>query len=158
LACVTGTSVVLLDGRTGQFRAVCQRKGERDAIYGHRIAFSPQGDMVAACGSDGGVVLWDTATGTERGRIQIAVEGSTGLDSGLAPALACAPDGKTIAAAALDQSVRLLDVAAKKETNGLDGQRPVRSVVITPDGRTVITGHVGGQLRWWEAATGKPLH
>jgi WD40 repeat protein len=158
LACATAGAVVLLETRTGRVRVVCLRKDRPAGLANYRVAFSPQGDTVATCSEDGSVVFWDTATGKERGRLTIAVEGPAGYVSSMISAIAFAPDGKTLAAAPQDQTVRLLDVATKKQKNGLTGQRPVRSVVITPDGRTVITGHVGGKLSWWEAATGKQLH
>ena len=95
-------------------------------------AFSPQGDTVATGSADGSLVFWDTATGKERGRVSIAALGPAGYVSNMITAIAFAPDGKTLAATPQDQTVRLLDGATKKEKNGLRGQRPVRSVVITP--------------------------
>jgi RNA polymerase sigma factor (sigma-70 family) len=158
LACATPARVVLLETRTGRERVVCLRKDRPAGLVNYRVLFSPQGDTVATCSEDGGVVFWDTATGKERGRMTIQVEGPAGYVSSMISAMAFAPDGKTLAAAPQDQTVRLLDVASKKQRNGLTGQRPVRSVVITPDGKTVLTGHVGGRLSWWETATGKHLH
>jgi WD40 repeat protein len=142
LACTTATSVILLETSTGEERVVCLRKDRPGVLAGCRVAFSPQGDTLATCSADGGVVFWDTATGKERGRSSITVEGPAGQVSSRISAIAFAPDGRTLAAAPLDQTVRLLDVATGKQKNGLAGPRPVRSVAITPDGMTVLTGHV----------------
>jgi RNA polymerase sigma factor (sigma-70 family) len=158
LAVAQARGVILLETRTGRERVVCLRKVRPAGLVNYHVAFSPRGDTVATCSEDGSVVFWDTATGKERGRSRVTVEGPAGAVSSMISAIAFAPDGKTLAAAPQDQTVRLLDVATKKQKNGLTGHRPVRSVVITPDGKTVITGHDGGKLCWWEAATGKQLH
>jgi WD40 repeat protein len=158
LACATSKSVILLETRTGQQRLVCVRKDQPPGILNYRVLFSPRGDTVATCSENGGVVFWDTATGRECGRVAISAEGLPGYVSSMISAIAFAPDGRTLAAAPMDQTVRLVDAAAKKQKNGLAGHRAVLSAVITPDGKTVLTGHLGGRLNWWEAATGKLLH
>jgi RNA polymerase sigma factor (sigma-70 family) len=158
LACGTARDVILLETRTGRPRVVCPRKDQPPGLVNYRLAFAPRGDLVAACSEDGSVVFWDTLTGQERGRIRIAVDGPAGYVSNMISAIAFAPDGKTLAVAPQDQTVRLLDVAASKQKNGPTGQQPVRSVAITPDGKTVVTGHIGGALAWWDGVTGKRLH
>jgi WD40 repeat protein len=134
LACATAKSLILLDARTGEERVVCPRKDQPVGLDNYRVLFSPQGDTVVTSSEDGSLVFWDTATGKERGRIPIAVEGQPGLVSSMISTIAFAPDGKTLDAAPQDQTVRLLDVARKKQKNDLSGLRPVRSVAITPDG------------------------
>jgi RNA polymerase sigma factor (sigma-70 family) len=158
LACTTHKSVILLETRSGRERVVCLRKDQPAGFVNYRVIFSPQGDTVATCSEDGSVVFWDTATGMERGRLSLTVEGLPGYVSRMIGDMAFAPDGKTLAAAPQDQTIRLLDVATKKQKNDLTGRPPIHSAVITPDGKTVLTGHVGGKLNWWAASTGKHLH
>ena len=158
LACATAKNVILLDASTGRERVVCPRKDQPAGIVNYRVAFTPQGDTVVTCSEDGSIVFWDTATGKERGRTSIAVEGPAGYVSSMISAIAIAPTARRWPPRPQDQTVRLLDVATKKQTNGLTEQRPVRTAVITPDGKTAATGHVGGTLNWWDAATGKHLH
>jgi RNA polymerase sigma factor (sigma-70 family) len=158
LACATAKKVVLLETRTFKERVVCERKDQPTGLVNYRLAFSPNGDTVAAGSEDGSVVFWDTATGKERGRAMVAADGPPGYTYSFIGAMAFSPDGKTLAVAPQDQTVHLLDVATRKETNGQAGRRGVRSVAITPDGKTVLTGHIRGKLSWWDAATGKHLH
>lgn len=69
-----------------------------------------------------------------------------------------APDGKTVLAGAWDGSIRLWDVAARKEIRQYPGHSGwVRSVAFSPDGRTFASGGKDKIIRLWETATGKEL-
>jgi serine/threonine protein kinase len=58
------------------------------------VAFSPEGKLLASCGEDGVIRLWDSATMQPRGVL-------TGHFRGPVHGIAFAPDGKTLAAANL---------------------------------------------------------
>src|SRR5262249_29699018 len=79
-------------------------------------------------------------------------------------------DGKTLASACWDQTVKLWEVAAGKERATLKGHKlQVLYVAFTPDGRTLATtsgeadspiadvNEKPGEIKLWDAFTGKEL-
>jgi WD40 repeat protein len=70
--------------------------------------------------------------------------------------IAFAPDGKTIASASADHTVRLWDVASGKEVGVLRHNGRVNSVAFAPDGKTLASGSDEGATLW-SMATGKVI-
>ncbi len=72
--------------------------------------------------------------------------------------LALAPDGRTLASAAVnDPIVRLWDVATGRQTRYFpDHKLQVNSLAFSPDGRILAVG-AGLEVKLWEASSGKEL-
>jgi dipeptidyl aminopeptidase/acylaminoacyl peptidase len=139
------------------------------------IAYSADGKLLAAGGSDNHIHLFDAATGKEvrrltghlarsynpppnpKGAFDLLV-GSVG--EGNVTSLAFAPDGKTLASGGWDDTVRLWDVAGGTELHRLDAHKGlIARVAFSPDGKVLATrGGLDGTLRLWDAATGAGLH
>ena len=74
--------------------------------------------------------------------------------------VAFSPDGKILASASYDKSVKFWDVATGKERATLKGTEAVRFVAFSPDGRLLASGggstdNAPGELKVWDIATGK---
>jgi WD40 repeat protein len=87
------------------------------------------------------VTLWAIPTG------QItALTGSAGRIR----SVAFSPDGRTLASAGTDRTVRVWDPASGQPTATLFGHTEiVFSVAFSPDGRTLATGSMDGTVRLW---------
>src|SRR5207247_2311302 len=92
----------------------------------------------------GSLLIWDVAAAKETARSPYVWHANTYSN----PVFVFAPDGKTLAGSVGDGTVRIWDAVSGKQLTRFLDATPVRDVVITPDGRTVITAQLDGQLRW----------
>jgi WD40 repeat protein/beta-lactamase regulating signal transducer with metallopeptidase domain len=168
LAAARGEVIQLWNVETGEELRKIQEPGGVASLL-----FSPDGKMLAARARDGTLFLWATDTGREIQKIKPAprpngngivliIGGGGDAD---APGMAFTPDGKLLAAAAVDYnkeeavwSVKLWDAASGKEVRrvkGPDGAR-VSSVAVTPDGKLLAYG-AGNAVHLCDAASGKEV-
>ncbi|BAZ21720.1 WD-repeat protein [Kalymmatonema gypsitolerans NIES-4073] len=69
------------------------------------------------------------------------------------------PDGKTVASASYDGTVKLWNATTEREIKTLTGHRyPVTSVIFSPDGKTVASASHNGTVKLWDATTGTVIN
>jgi RNA polymerase sigma factor (sigma-70 family) len=113
------------------------------------IAYSRTGKVLASCGWDAAVRLWDPVSGKELQTIVFRAR----LWS-----VAVSPDDQAVASGGQEGVLRLSDVATGRELWAVtDGSGGVQSLAFAPDGKTLASAGQDGTVRLWERATGKEL-
>jgi WD40 repeat protein len=119
------------------------------------LVFAPDGGMVATSGelSREVVWLWDATTG-KRLRDLRAEKLPGELSVHQTPAIAFSPDGKALATAHGDGSVRIWEVATWRENRRLLGpKQTIRALAYSPDNKQVVSGDEEGSVRLWDLVT-----
>ncbi len=138
-------------------------------IFGY--AFSSDGNMLAvavclgiasvdqskddgnfySCSGESAIILYDSATGEERGRLAPAA---------LPLSLAFHPDGTTLAAGLANSDIELWDLTTSEISNTLSGNPRfvgINRLDFTPDGNLLISGYVFTfQLSVWDWRSSEP--
>jgi WD40 repeat protein len=135
-----GRYVTLRDTETGAVRATI---GPR---WVYAVAYSPDGQTLAAALDDGTVALRDVPTG----RVRLVMQATPAR----AACLAFAPDGRTLAAGNLDGTVSLWDPTTGL-THGSFYSRGGEALAIaySPDGKTVAAGGGDGTVMLWSTTS-----
>jgi WD40 repeat protein len=135
------------------------------------VAFTPDGKSVLTASQDNVIRLWDLKTGKEIRRYEARQAGKPNFAAPpggmMAPgwgrmsiglvSVALAPDGKTLAATTLHNSVQLWDVATGKALRSLAPGHGTSALLFSPDG-VLLAGRGADQaVRLWEVSTGKEV-
>jgi WD40 repeat protein len=144
LATVTfGGSIQLWDVTTGLCLAVFSAEHELSSV-----AMSPDGLLLAVGGGRNQIFVWDLASGQQVGTLDGNIGTKTDWEA-LAPHqgypsmedLAFSPDGRLLASASGDATVKLWDVSDQKWIRTLDGYpQGVERVVFSADGLRLAIG------------------
>ena len=115
------------------------------------LAFSDNGKILAAARDDlaSTITLFEAETGRELGTL-------TG-HSAAVNAMVFWPDGKTLATAAADQTIRIWDVESRTLRCTLRGHtRPVSDLVLLRDNVTLVSSSSDGTVRFWDSSVLRP--
>jgi len=120
-------------------------------LFGRRgcMAWSPDGNRVAATLQGGSVGLLDASSRTQLATLEGHTESIQRL--------AWSPDGKCIATASFDHTLRLWEVETASLIASLVGHTaPVEHVAWSPDGLAIVSSSWDSTLRTWDGRTGAP--
>lgn len=120
--------------------------GHANSIFS--VAFSFDGKTLASGSGDSTIKLWDVATGR-------ALLTLTNLD--IVSSVTFTVDGKKLVSSSLS-TIKLWDVATASLLLTLGGHsEQVRSVALSADGKTLVSGSHDKTIKLWELATGREL-
>jgi WD40 repeat protein len=98
----------------------------------------------------GRIILWDVASGREVGTLRGHGKGITQV--------AFNRDGKLLASASSDNTIRIWDVAGQRELRTLKGHTAnIESIDFSPDGRLLASASDDGGTFLWDSNTGEHL-
>jgi WD40 repeat protein len=159
-------SIVLLDAATGK---ELRRIDSPQPIAS--FTFSPDSRTLATEHGNGTIILWEVASGKQRGQLGENLAGKPAnkegrtelnvvvdLDESIAtPAggptgVSFSPDGRAVATIAPDRSIRVFDVVARKQIGMLHGHKgALQTVVFAPNGTSLATGSNDTTVLLWDA-------
>ena len=100
--------------------------------------------------TSGRIILWDVATGQEVATLRGHGKGITQV--------AFSRDGKLLASAASDNTIRIWDIASQRELRTMSGHTAnVESMAFSPDGRLLASASDDGGTFLWDTSTGEHL-
>src|SRR5579883_3098593 len=109
------------------------------------LAFSPDGKILASCGYDRLIKLWDMTAKKELNVLKDHSDSVYGV--------AFSPDGRLLASAAADRAVKVWDVATGRRLYTLGESTDwVYAVAWSPDGRHLAGAGVDKSIRVWQAS------
>jgi len=123
--------------------------GHRAQVYA--MAFSPDGTQLATAeqGTADAIRLWDPRTGEERGTFSAPVA------AGGFRCVRYSPDGRTLAAVYKPGGIAFWHVASGQRLFAGDGhEAPIKTLALSTDGSTLVTGDDCGTLQVRDRSTG----
>jgi len=139
--------VRIYDGKTKVLRQ--SLKGHTTPVYA--VVYSSDAKKLVSCSGvwnksqkPGEIIIWDLAKGTAEGTMQ-------GPPGGLSW-VTFSPDEKTLYSVGGDGTIRMWDLATRREIKVVSGHnnRPVRRIYFTPDGKFLASAGLDGTVRFWE--------
>ncbi|MCH2125856.1 MAG: protein kinase [Pirellulaceae bacterium] len=124
---------------------------EQRTLRGHEhyvlsVAHSLDGKVLASCGFDQTVRLWNALDGEELAQLS--------SHAAIVRRVAFSPDGKHLVSSDVEGHVKLWDLQQQQELATFQAhQSAVSGLSFSPDGQTLATGGFDSKLKLWDVAT-----
>ncbi|MBD1857660.1 MULTISPECIES: WD40 repeat domain-containing protein [Leptolyngbya] len=151
LATGVGPIVRLWDTRTGQW--LRNFMGFTDCVF--TLVWSPDGQQLACGGQEPSILIWDTATGTERTRL-----GTTEQQDHRCWiwSLVWLASGTLLAGAYTDCTIKIWDIASGNCIRVIQAHEYwVLSLALHPDGKILASSGMDRTIKLWDWQTGECL-
>lgn len=146
LAVSDDTATKLLKVTTGQVLRIYE---DIKAFYG--LTFTSDSKMMLVIGSYGRLYMRDVATDQKLEKKEQLISNSCKHSSS-----GTSKDGRTIALACDDGTIKLWDLVLEKEIQTFKGYaKSVASLALSPDGKTIALGRDDSLISLWNLATGE---
>ena len=143
LAGATDDEILIWAVASGKLEKKLQARNEVTSI-----AFSPNGQLLAAAESDNTISVWNLGTGQAQSALK--------KHDASVNAMAFSPDGRWLASGGDDRTIVLWDVATGKSKRTFKGHdQTVTSLAFSSDGELIASGSGNASVVIWEVATGK---
>ena len=133
---------------------------EHSIMEGKKIAYSPDGTVLAATGrwNKGRIVLWNAETGSYLQTLTAPI--SIGRERWPFADIAYSPDGAMIAAGSEDGAIYLWDLLTNEpRVFEREHEYAIQSVAFSPDGTLIASGgYNDSTVRLWDVKTGTLQH
>ena len=119
------------------------------------LSYTDDAELVAVAGPDCRVVVYDAATGKHK----YAAEGHSEIVTGMAwvsPIAAAGATSRMFYTASLDKSIRLWS-GSRHVATYRDHYDWIRSIAVSGDGGTLVSGCVSNNLFLWDTRTGRTI-
>jgi WD40 repeat protein len=122
------------------------------------VAISPDNRSIAAGDEGGGIHLWDAPAANSEPVTQLETATWTAHSGGVRSlAYARVGDRLVLISGGDDSKIREWDTATRHLFNNriLNGDKPIRSIAVSPDNKLVAGGSPDGTVRLWSIGTGE---
>ncbi|MBI3415480.1 MAG: protein kinase [Verrucomicrobia bacterium] len=158
LASVAKNQLIVWNLTTGkETRRVTPLPPEKAGLlqFGY-LSFSPDGRTLGLGLENGELLLWDFVNGSQIFLFQAHAE--MALIKGAFTDVRFSADGKRVATAGVDHSIRLWEISTQQRIASFTNQmEPAWSTQFSPDGQTLASAGGDGTIRTWDVASEQEL-